>query len=102
MRTRAPSAATVKLLAALLQQPQAYRYGYELMKTTGLESGTLYPILARLLERNFLQAEWRPAREEGRPPRHAYRLTNTGAAYAAEHAAPKSRARPTKQKTRPA
>lgn len=88
---RAPSVATIRLLAALREQPQAYRHGYELMKTTGLESGTLYPILARLHDRGLLQAEWRPASEDGRPPRHAYRLTKTGLAYAVEHVEAKSR-----------
>lgn len=93
MRSRAPSPATITLLAALLQQPQAYRHGYDLMKATGLESGTLYPILARLNDRGLLHAEWRQADGDGKPPRHAYRLTKVGIAYANEHTVPQTRAR---------
>ncbi len=82
-RSRAPSAATLRILRTLADQPDAFRYGYELMKTTGLKSGTLYPILMRLHERGVLEAEWRPPVEAGKPPRHAYRLTADGHSYAA-------------------
>jgi|CXWL01.1.fsa_nt_gi DNA-binding PadR family transcriptional regulator len=81
--TRAPSAATLILLEALASQPEADRYGYELIKSTGLPSGTLYPILMRLHDRGLLAAKWRPSPEPGRPPRHAYRLTKAGAEFAA-------------------
>ena len=81
--TRAPSVATLILLEALASQPDADRYGYELIKSTGLASGTLYPILMRLHDRGLLTAMWRPSPEPGKPPRHAYRLTKTGAEYAA-------------------
>lgn len=81
--TRAPSAATLILLEVLASQPDADRYGYELIKSTGLASGTLYPILMRLHDRGLLTAKWRPSPEPGRPPRHAYRLTKAGAEYAA-------------------
>lgn len=100
MRTRAPSPATIKLLATLRQQPEAFRYGYELMKATELDSGTLYPILARLHERGLLQAQWRTPLNEGRPARQAYKLTAAGAAYALEHAS-KARAKPL-QRRKPA
>ncbi len=83
-RVRAPSRATLRLLAALLTQPDAARYGYELLETTGIKSGTLYPILMRLSERGFLDAEWRDSPEPGRPARHVYRLTDAGAAYASD------------------
>ncbi|WP_236621576.1 PadR family transcriptional regulator [Asticcacaulis benevestitus] len=59
-------------------QPQAWRYGYDLSKETGLKSGTLYPLLIRLHDQGLLEAEWRPAAKPGRPPRHAYRLTSAG------------------------
>ncbi|PTT79495.1 PadR family transcriptional regulator, partial [Pseudomonas sp. HMWF010] len=44
--TRPPniSRQTSVVLAALLEQPQAWRYGYDLSKETGLKSGTLYPL----------------------------------------------------------
>ena len=82
--TRAPniSRQTVSVLAALLAQPQAWRYGYDLSKETGLKSGTLYPLLMRLSDQGYLEAEWRQPLQPGRPARHAYRLTATGAGLA--------------------
>ena len=81
-RTANASTQTRRLLAELALQPQAWRYGYELCKATGLKSGTLYPTLARLSEQGLLESEWRQPLEPGRPPRHAYRLTPAGAQFA--------------------
>lgn len=83
-RTRAPSAATLSVLETMALQPHAERYGYELMKTIGLSSGTLYPILMRLSDRGLLTAQWRPSAETGKPPRQVYRLTNAGIQYATD------------------
>jgi len=82
-RDRIPSPQTRALLAALLSQPQAWRYGYDLSKETGLKSGTLYPLLIRLSDQGLLEAEWQAPLQPGRPARHAYRLTGAGAARAA-------------------
>lgn len=76
------STQTRVLLARFAEQPQAWQYGYELTKSTGLGSGTLYPTLARLSEQGLLESEWRPSLQPGRPPRHAYRLTSEGIAFA--------------------
>ena len=81
-RERSPSPQTRTLLAALVAQPQAWRYGYDLSKETGLKSGTLYPLLIRLFDQGLLEAEWRPPQQPGRPQRHAYRLTAQGLAMA--------------------
>ena len=70
---------TRRVLASFAAQPQAWRYGYELSRETGLKSGTLYPLLMRLGDQGLLESEWRPAEQAGRPPRHAYRLTGLGA-----------------------
>jgi DNA-binding PadR family transcriptional regulator len=72
----------IVLLGALTAEPQAWRHGYDLMKDTGLSSGTLYPILMRMTEQGLVEAEWREPVQRGRPPRHAYRLTATGIALA--------------------
>jgi DNA-binding PadR family transcriptional regulator len=72
------------LLRSLMDAPRKWHHGYELSKATGLASGTLYPILMRLSERGFLEHKWEPTPETGRPPRHVYRLTASGAAYARE------------------
>lgn len=81
-RTANASAQTRVLLARFAEQPQAWQYGYELTKSTGLGSGTLYPTLARLSEQGLLESEWRPSLQPGRPPRHAYRLTSAGMTFA--------------------
>lgn len=81
-RERKPSAQTLRLLAALLQEPQAWRHGYELSQDTGLKAGTLYPLLMRLGGRGLLESRWEEAERPGRPPRHAYRLTAGGVSLA--------------------
>lgn len=75
------------ILATLSVAPDRWCYGYELCKLTGVKSGTLYPLLIRLHDQGFLQSEWRPPEAIGRPPRHAYRLTNEGRRLAASVAA---------------
>jgi DNA-binding PadR family transcriptional regulator len=75
---------TRALLAALLDQPQAWRHGYGLSKQTGLKSGTLYPLLMRLSAQGLLEASWQDAERPGLPPRHVYRLTPSGIALALE------------------
>ena len=75
--SRRPSPHTRLVLAALT--PGRWRHGYDLVRETGVRSGTLYPMLIRLAERGLVEAEWQPPAEPGRPPRHAYRLTADGA-----------------------
>lgn len=84
LRDRAPSRQTRAVLAELLADPAANRYGYELAKATGLASGTLYPILMRLEERGLLEARWE---FQDSRPRHVYRLTPAGLAVAQSSAA---------------
>jgi PadR family transcriptional regulator, regulatory protein PadR len=100
-RSRRPSAQTLGVLRALLADPGAWRYGYELAAEVGLRSGSLYPILVRLSDRELLEARWEPASRTGRPPRHLYRLTAHGVHYATAHTAASSpirvQARPSPQ-----
>lgn len=81
-RNRRPSKQMLMLLAALSARTQQWRHGYDLMKETGLSSGTLYPLLMRMAEKGLIEAEWREPAQPGRPARHAYRLTAEGAALA--------------------
>lgn len=81
-RSRGPSKQMRLLLAALAEGPQQWRHGYELMKRTGILSGTLYPLLIRMTEQGLVEAEWREPEQPGRPARHAYRLTAEGIALA--------------------
>ena len=74
----------LKVVAALLAEPAAERYGLQLMQATGLPSGTLYPILVRLERAGWVESRWEqtdPA-AEGRPTRRYYRLTTDGAVEA--------------------
>jgi PadR family transcriptional regulator PadR len=73
---------TRKLLLVMLRRPRAWRYGYELSKETNLSSGTLYPLLIRLSDQGLLESEWQEPERPGKPPRHAYRLTSAGLAFA--------------------
>jgi PadR family transcriptional regulator PadR len=78
---------TLLLFSTLLDEPQRWRYGYDLSRETSLASGTLYPILMRLTEQKLLETAWEPSDEPGRPPRHLYRLTAEGAALAGQRLA---------------
>ena len=48
------SAQTLSVLAALCEEPSQWRHGYALARQTGLKSGTLYPILMRLADRELM------------------------------------------------
>ena len=74
---------TTRVLTEFLRDEKAWRYGYDISRNTGLKSGTLYPILMRLAEHRLLETSWETA-EEGRPPRHIYKLTRDGLRYARE------------------
>lgn len=87
-RNRRPSKQMLLLLEALSAQAQEWRHGYDLMKETGLLSGTLYPLLMRMTEQGLVEAEWREPVQLGRPARHAYRLTAAGVMLARDVAAP--------------
>lgn len=81
-RNRRPSTQMLALLSALADGSLKWRHGYDLMKATGILSGTLYPLLMRMTEQGLVEAEWREPEQPGRPARHAYRLTAKGLALA--------------------
>ena len=87
-RSRALSPHARATLAVFAEAPEEWRHGYDLVRLTGLKTGTLYPLLIRLEAQGFLEAEWQPPAAPGRPPRHAYRLTAAGLRLAREAAAP--------------
>lgn len=73
----------VTVLEAMLANPTAEHWGYDLQRQTGIRSGALYPILRRLLEAGWVEDGWEELSDaEGRPPRRYYRLTERGAASA--------------------
>lgn len=69
-----------RVLAAFLADPAEDRYGLGLMRDTGLPSGTLYPVLARLQRAGWVEARWEDVDPvaAGRPARRYYRLTADG------------------------
>ena len=75
---------TLLVLSEFLESPQDWKYGYDMSRSTGLKSGTLYPLLMRLAARKLLQTCWENA-EAGKPPRHMYKLTATGLKVAREY-----------------
>jgi PadR family transcriptional regulator, regulatory protein PadR len=77
-RSRKLSSQSLAVLEALSKRPSDWLYGLELAKLTGLKSGSLYPILIRLADRALLESRWLEPSEQGRPPRHAYRVTGAG------------------------
>jgi PadR family transcriptional regulator PadR len=72
--------ASAKVLMEFLKNPRRDQYGFGLMKTTGVKSGSLYPILARFEGLGWVEHydEQIDERAEGRPKRRLYRLTGTG------------------------
>ena len=71
------------VLKVFLEDPVQPRYGFELMKLTGMASGSLYPMLARLERAGWLSRgkEAIDPRAAGRPARTNYVIT--GAAVTA-------------------
>lgn len=77
---------TQAVLHALLANPGVERYGLEIAERTGLRPGTVYPILARLKNLGWVvdRAEDVDPRDERRPRRRFYRLTEDGAVAAGD------------------
>lgn len=74
----------LKVLAMLVEAYPKQISGSDVFNKTKMFSGTLYPILARLLQAGWVDSEWEdvdPA-EAGRPRRRLYRLTNSGLGFA--------------------
>ena len=90
-RKRNSSRQTRELLAVMLRKPRTWHYGYELSRETGLSSGTLYPLLIRLSDQGLLESYWQEPERPGKPPRHVYRLTSEGVAFARTMAGPGKR-----------
>jgi DNA-binding PadR family transcriptional regulator len=81
----------LQLLEAMLADTNREWYGLELMDATGLRSGTLYPLLHRLVGAGWLERTREAASEAGGAGRRMYRLTalgvRSGDAVLAERAA---------------
>ncbi len=65
----------------LLAVSRGVAYGFDIMDATGLQSGTVYPILRRLEAAGLVRSRWEAvtnARDEQRPPRRYYQVTGAG------------------------
>jgi DNA-binding PadR family transcriptional regulator len=72
--------ATMKVLGLFMKKPRRELSGADIIRETGVFSGTLYPMLARLEETGWLTSAWEDVdpREAGRPRRRLYRITAIG------------------------
>jgi DNA-binding MarR family transcriptional regulator len=71
---------TLKVIGALMEVPLDGLSGADISRSTGVASGTLYPILYRLERLGWLQSEWEegiPA-ALGRPRKRLYTVTPMG------------------------
>jgi DNA-binding PadR family transcriptional regulator len=68
------------VLQAFLDHPEQETYGFALSQYTGLKAGTLYPVLQRLLDAQWLTARWEDIDESsaGRRRRRYFALTALG------------------------
>ena len=75
---------TLKVLGEFFVRPAETLSGIEISRTTGLASGTLYPILFRLEQAGWLESEWEEVvpTQVKRPRRRLYRITALGEAKA--------------------
>jgi PadR family transcriptional regulator PadR len=71
---------SLKVLRLFSESPATPLAGADILRATGLLSGTLYPILLRLEQHGLLESRWEREKPEalGRPRRRLYSLTATG------------------------
>lgn len=82
-----PERATRQLIAVLtvlLTEMEREWYGLELMAVTQLPSGTIYPILHRLVADGWIERTHDAPSDAGGPTRRLYKLTGVGARAASE------------------
>ncbi len=74
------SGPTLKVLKLMLEKPREGRSGAEISRALGIGSGTLYPLLARLENADWMRSEWERVdpSEVGRPRKRFYKLTGQG------------------------
>jgi PadR family transcriptional regulator PadR len=72
--------ALVQVTLALMDDATGRHWGYDLSRRAGVRSGSLYPVLDRMLAAGWLEDGWEDPEEVSgrRPRRRYYRLTDTG------------------------
>lgn len=89
---------TVDVLATFAERPSEPLYGLEIIESTGLKSGTIYPILARLETAKWLESSWDERQIRG-PRRRLYRLTGEGQRVASGLRRANPKAAPSRSRT---
>lgn len=80
IRNRKPSDKSFAILMLLYNNKHKSYYGLEVSELTGTSAGTLYPILARMEAKGWIEGEWEeidPVAEKRRPRKY-YRITQQG------------------------
>lgn len=74
------SKSSAKVLRAFVDDPDEAQYGFGLMRSTRVKSGSLYPMLERFERLRWIESydESIDEHAEGRPRRRMYRLTALG------------------------
>lgn len=77
---------SLRVLKLFSEDPGIRLAGADIMRATGLPSGTLYPILLRFETYGLLESDWEhtSAASLGRPRRRFYSITMAGRAIARE------------------
>jgi DNA-binding PadR family transcriptional regulator len=76
-----PSSLSHAGTAVLQAVAQGYQHGFDIIRISGLPSGTVYPALRRLEDAGYLTSRWEEAlvaQDEKRPPRKYYEVTKLG------------------------
>ncbi len=68
----------MRVASALNCDPHKKQWGFDLMQSTGLRSGTLYPTLSRMLKAGWLTETCEDTDDSSGPPRKYYQLTDVG------------------------
>jgi PadR family transcriptional regulator PadR len=74
-----------QVLRAMLEDAAVPRYGLEISRQADLETGTLYPVMARLERVGWVESSWENPDlgiSDKRPRRRYYHLTKDGAEQA--------------------
>ena len=79
-----PSLQLLQILALLIEDPNRKFYGLEIIQETGVQAGSLYPILAGLEKKGLVVSEWEDINEQEakRRRRRYYQITLRGVKYA--------------------
>ena len=76
----------VEAVLNILIADKSDHWGFEIIKATGVKSGTLYPILARLERGGLVTSGWADASDQKGARRRYYRITGSGVKVASRAA----------------